>query len=61
MAANCVCAGIADHVTECLAALEDVREILWPDGNPDAEWSPDTIEQIEHRLAFLRPTAKEQG
>jgi hypothetical protein len=45
-----------DLVVESLAALADVRECLWPVNEPDAEWSPDTIDQIAHRLAFLRTT-----
>lgn len=43
-------------VKEALAALAHVREILWPDNNPDAEWSPDTIEAVARRLAFLAPS-----
>ena len=43
-------------VKEALAALADVREILWPGGNPEAEWSPDTIEAVARRLAFLAPS-----
>lgn len=34
-----------------------VQETLWPDGNQDAEWSPDTIEAVAGILtdAGLRP------
>ena len=43
-------------VKEALAALADVREILWPDSNPEADWSPDSIEAVARRLAFLAPS-----
>lgn len=45
----------AMRVEECLAAIADVRDILWPGGDSDASWSPDTIEAIGRRLAFLAP------
>jgi hypothetical protein len=35
--------------------LDDLREILWPRDDPNADWSPDTIDAIAQRLAFLRP------
>jgi hypothetical protein len=41
--------------SEAINALADVRELLWPRGNADATWSPDTIEAIARRLEFLRP------
>lgn len=41
-------------VAESLAALADVRELLWPIGDPNACWSPDTIDQVARRLEFLR-------
>ena len=41
-------------VFEALAALADVRELLWPVANPNASWSPDTIDEIARRLEFLR-------
>jgi hypothetical protein len=41
-------------VVESLAALADVRELLWPIGDPNASWSPDTIGQVARRLEFLR-------
>lgn len=31
-------------------ALHDVQEILWPVGNPDAEWSSETIEDVARAL-----------
>lgn len=43
-------------VMESLAALADVRECLWPVNEPDTEWSPETIDEIARRLAFLRTT-----
>ena len=45
-----------DLVLESLAALADVRECLWPVNDPGAEWSPDAIDEIARRLAFLRTT-----
>ena len=42
-------------VKKALAGLADVRDLLWPNGNPDADWSPDTIEAIGRQLAFLAP------
>ena len=44
----------AGLVFEALAALADIRELLWPIANPNASWSPDIIDQIARRLAFLR-------
>lgn len=41
-------------VVESVAALADVRELLWPIWDPNASWSPDTIDQVARRLAFLR-------
>lgn len=38
-----------------LKALADLREILWPGGDPEASWSPDTADAIGRRLAFLAP------
>ncbi len=45
-------------VEECLDAIADVRDILWPDGDREASWSPDTAEAIGRRLAFLRPRGR---
>lgn len=42
-------------VKEALNAIADVREFLWPEGDPDASWSPDTIDSVARRLAFLAP------
>jgi hypothetical protein len=44
----------AGLVFEALAALADVRELLWPVADPNARWSPDTIDEIASRLDFLR-------
>ena len=41
-------------VVETLAALADVRELLWPVNDPNAAWSPDTIDEVGRRLEFLR-------
>jgi hypothetical protein len=41
-------------VVDCLTALAEVREILWPGGRVDDGWSPDTIDEVARRLAFLR-------
>jgi hypothetical protein len=40
---------------KALAALTEIREVLWPDDSPDTEWSPDTIDALARRLAFLGP------
>jgi hypothetical protein len=47
---------VVELVMESLAALADVRECLWTVNEPDAEWSPDTIDEIAPRLAVLRTT-----
>jgi hypothetical protein len=44
----------AELAFEALAALADIRELLWPISNPNASWSSDTIDQIARRLDFLR-------
>jgi hypothetical protein len=44
----------AGLVVESLAALADVRELLWPNGRLNAPWSSDTIDQLARRLKFLR-------
>ena len=44
----------AGLVFEALAALADIRELLWPRANPNISWSPDTIDEIARRLEFLR-------
>jgi hypothetical protein len=46
----------AGLVFEALAALAEIRELLWPIANPNASWSPDTIEVVARRLEFLRTT-----
>lgn len=43
----------AGLVFEALAALADLRELLWPTSNPNASWSPDTMDEIARRLEFL--------
>ena len=30
--------------------LAQLREILWPDGDTDHQWSPDTIDEIAHAM-----------
>jgi hypothetical protein len=37
-----------------LEALADLRELLWPTSNPNASWSPHTMDEIARRLEFLR-------
>ena len=46
----------ASLVFEALAALADIRELLWSIADTGASWSPDTIEGIARRLEFLRMT-----
>lgn len=48
----------AARVHECLNAIAFVRDTLWPDGRTDAEWSPDTLDAIAARLAFLSPVSR---
>lgn len=44
----------AGLVFEALAALADIRELLWPISNLHASWSPDIIDEVARRLDFLR-------
>jgi hypothetical protein len=44
----------AGLVFEALAALADIREVLWPIASRNASWSPNTIDEIARRLEFLR-------
>jgi hypothetical protein len=43
------------RVDECLEAIAKVRDLLWPDGNFEATWPSDRIEDIARALDFLRP------
>jgi hypothetical protein len=43
------------RVDACLDAIAAIREILWPHGDPDAEWSSDTIDDVARAVSFLRP------
>ena len=43
------------RVDECLEAIAQVRDLLWPDGNREATWPSDRIEDIARALDFLRP------
>ncbi len=43
------------RVDECLEAIAKVRDLLWPDGNRDATWPSDRIEDIARALDFLWP------
>ena len=45
----------AELVQRVLNALTDVRDLLWPGDDPDAAWSPDTIDAIARELDFIRP------
>ena len=41
-----------------VSSLEgDLREILWPEGNAEAEHNADTLEAVARRLDYLRPAA----
>ena len=44
----------AELVIEALAALADIRELLWPMADPNATWSPGNIDALARRLDFLR-------
>jgi hypothetical protein len=44
----------AAQLDRILHAVADVRDLLWPADEPDRSWSPDTIDEIADRLAFLR-------
>jgi hypothetical protein len=44
----------AGLVFEALAALADIREVLWPIANRNASWFPDTLDEIARRLDFLQ-------
>jgi len=48
-------ARFADRDIENAAALQDLKRILWPDDNPDAEHNADTLGAIANRLDFLKP------
>ena len=43
------------RVDECLEAIAKVRDLLWPDGNREAIWPSDRIEDVARALDFLRP------
>lgn len=45
--------------TQLRAAIENVLDVLWPDGDPDFEWDDETIELVAGVLARagLRPVA----
>lgn len=47
-----------DMVEACVEACAKLRDILWPGGNADADWSPDTLEAVAAALDFLRPEGK---
>jgi len=49
----------AIRVDACLEAIAAVRDLLWPPGAAAGSWSPDTIEAIAARLAFLAPVEVE--
>jgi hypothetical protein len=48
----------AYEITDKLRALATVGAILWPGGNPDHEWTPETIEEVARAVDFLRPSRK---
>lgn len=41
-------------LAECRERLERVREIVWPEMEPDQQWSPDHIEMVAQILEDLR-------
>ena len=43
------------RVDECLEGIAAIRDLLWPRGYSNVEWSPDTAEAIGHAMNFLRP------
>lgn len=38
------------EVDNATMMVANIREILWPDGDPEHPWSPDTIEQVAEVL-----------
>lgn len=42
-----------------LAAVLEVRDILWPEDDVDAEWEVDTIEHVARALDEYRPAGEE--
>lgn len=49
------CEVAGEMIDECLDALAGVRDILWPAGDVDASWLPDTLDSIERQMTFLGP------
>ncbi len=47
------------RLEECLAALADVRDIIWPADDPDHDCGADEIGEIANRLDFLNPQRKD--
>lgn len=45
----------ARRVDECLDAIATIRDVLWPEANPPAEWNAETIEDMARAIDFLRP------
>jgi len=46
-----------------MTALDQIREILWPSGDADRPWSPDTLDAIAQivKATELRPTKVVHG
>lgn len=42
------------HVAECRDRLRRIREILWPEEEPDQSWSPDHLDLVGELLEDLR-------
>lgn len=42
-------------------AIERVREILWPGGDKDHEWSPDTLDELAMALVQMGYGPKEKS
>ena len=51
---------LAESILEPEAVLRQLQEILWPAGDADHEWSPDTIDEVARVLtdAGFRPEAE---
>jgi hypothetical protein len=43
------------RVDACLDAIAAIRDVLWPRGDTAAEWSSETLDDVERAMGFLRP------
>jgi hypothetical protein len=46
-------------IADYKAAIDQIRLILWPQGNQEHEWSPDTIEAIARVVSHF-PASEER-